>query len=306
VAADHNGPIYGAGRGMLGDALTRLFLPQYVQTIDFDVFAGVSKQGEYTDWGAYSLLVLVNEARDTSESARWSAKNTIYEHLKATQDPRPMLRKFSSKYGKPFTAWSFFSTMIFSNNPDAFQLPPEDRRFSVLSNIAKLPPERAAEFQAWMDKPENIAALWRELAARDIDRFDPYTPLATEAKHEMQQLSFSEVEVALNEVRATLGPKALFVGSLIVPAVQTRMDTELSHGEKNFIARTWLRRMAKQVPSTLQNLRVDFAGREQRVLCWRDYTGPKIERHDVAAAAVEHSATVLFGGGAEGFGTSPQ
>ena len=66
VAVDEQGrPVYGTGRGMLKDILSRLFGHAYVTPIDFDVFTGKSAQGVYTDWAAYSLIVFVSESRDS-------------------------------------------------------------------------------------------------------------------------------------------------------------------------------------------------------------------------------------------------
>ena len=40
VAANGDGPVYGAGRGLLRDILARLLGPKYVKPIDFDIFTG--------------------------------------------------------------------------------------------------------------------------------------------------------------------------------------------------------------------------------------------------------------------------
>ena len=66
VATGPQGPVYGAGRGILRDIVSRLLGSRYVKPIDFDVFTGKSAQGTYTDWGAFATLITVNEAKDTA------------------------------------------------------------------------------------------------------------------------------------------------------------------------------------------------------------------------------------------------
>ena len=87
-------PVYGAGRGMLKDILSRLFGRPYVKPIDFDVFNGRSAQGVYTDWAAYALIVFVSESRDNAEAGRWTERRAVYERIKEVVDPRPVAAHF--------------------------------------------------------------------------------------------------------------------------------------------------------------------------------------------------------------------
>src|SRR6185369_10021807 len=224
VAANENGPVYGAGRGMLRDVLERLFNGAYVRTIDFDIFSGKSAQAAYTDWAAYSVLVTVSEAKDTAESGRWADRRAVYERLKEIVDPRPVERMFTSKGLPSFVARAVASYLIFSNNFDAVQLPPDDRRATVLRNGVQLPPAAAAELEAWMGVPGNIAELARHLMARDLRAFNAYAPMMTEAKARMQELARSDLDVAFERVQRALGPTALFTGEMVRQAVLGELD----------------------------------------------------------------------------------
>jgi len=159
VAADVNGPVYGAGRGKLKEILSRLMGPRYVKPLDFDLFAGKSGQAVYTDWAAYSTLVVVSESKDTPESGKWSAQRAVYERLKEIVDPRPVVRTFTMKNRQAFEAVSSASYLVFSNNFDPLQIPDNDRRITALANGTQMTAEMAQALDVWMDQPANIAEL---------------------------------------------------------------------------------------------------------------------------------------------------
>ena len=224
VAAGRDGPVYGAGRGMLRDVLARLFGHRYVRAIDFDVFSGRSAQGVYTDWAAYATLVTVSESKDMVDSGKWSAQRAVYERLKEVVDPRPVLRTFIRKGLPAFEAPAFASYLIFSNNFDALQIPADDRRVTALANGDRLPAEQAQALQEWMDTSGNIATLARWLEARDLTAFDIFTPLHTRTKAVMQDMSRSDLDIALADIRQTTGYNALFTRHQIQVALEERLD----------------------------------------------------------------------------------
>ena len=87
VATDASGaPVYGCGRDTLCKIIAHLLGPRYVRSLDFDVLAGRSAQGVYTDWMAYSVMVYVSEARD-AEGGRWTSRDALYERLKELGRP---------------------------------------------------------------------------------------------------------------------------------------------------------------------------------------------------------------------------
>src|SRR5262249_23566271 len=69
------------------------------------------------------------------------------------------------------------TTMVATNHRDVVKLPPEDRRFSVVTCGSKMTPAERIEIRAWMAVPENIGALYQALLMRPavpLDVFDPY------------------------------------------------------------------------------------------------------------------------------------
>jgi hypothetical protein len=287
VAANENGPVYGAGRGMLRDVLERLFNGAYVRTIDFDIFSGKSAQAAYTDWAAYSVLVTVSEAKDTAESGRWADRRATYERLKETVDPRPVERTFTVKGLPAFRALAFASYLIFSNNFDAIQLPPDDRRATVLRNGAKMTPAMAIELQAWMNQPGNIAEVARWLEARDLTRFDAYTPMPTATKTLMQELARSEIDEAFDKIRRTIGPHGLFTGELLKAAILAELDYV---GEG---AETQVKRKIRAAAKRVGEYRLTPQAGRHWIMGWRGAHVPVPTTEEEARTRVDHSRKLI-------------
>jgi len=287
VAANENGPVYGAGRGMLRDVLERLFNGAYVRTIDFDIFSGKSAQAAYTDWAAYSVLVTVSEAKDTAESGRWADRRATYERLKETVDPRPVERTFTVKGLPAFRALAFASYLIFSNNFDAIQLPPDDRRATVLRNGAKMTPAMAIELQAWMNQPGNIAEVARWLEARNLTRFDAYTPMPTATKTLMQELARSEIDEAFDKIRRTIGPHGLFTGELLKAAILAELDYV---GEG---AETQVKRKIRAAAKRVGEYRLTPQAGRHWIMGWRGAHVPVPTTEEEARTRVDHSRKLI-------------
>jgi hypothetical protein len=289
VAASEQGPIYGAGRGMLRDVLARLMGERYVRAIDFDVFSGRSAQGVYTDWAAYATLVTVSESKDTPESGRWSAQRAVYERIKEIVDPRPTRRTFMRKGLPAFEATCFASYLIFSNNRDALQIPANDRRVTALQNGLELTPERAIALQAWMEMPGNIAALARLLEARDLTAFNAYTPLRTATKTVMQELARSELDEAYDFVRRRIGPSRLFTGEQVRQAVLAEIGDVMG----SEMLRQQITRKLRGDATAVEAYRLSPTHGRHKILAWRgSVTGDLTVEQ--AQASVQRTAAVLF------------
>ena len=289
VAATDEGPVYGAGRGMLRDILGRLMGPQYVRTIDFDVFTGRSSQGVYTDWAAYSTLVVVNEAKDTPESGKWADRRAVYERIKELVDPAPVERMFTPKGRPAFVAWAFASYLIFSNNRDALQLPADDRRATALSNGGRLSPQQAEQVDAWTREPGNIAALGAWLEARDLTHFDAYAPLETETKATMQELARSDVDIAFSAIQKVIGPRGLFTGEMVLAAVLGELGGNAGEGQIASVKRM-IKNAAKKVDG---EFRLPLSQGKHWILSWRGFNTKHITETGVAQSSVEHSRKII-------------
>jgi len=288
VAVDERGPVYGAGRGILRDVIARLLGPKYVKPIDFDVFTGSSPQGIYTDWGAYATVVTVNEAKDTADSGHWANRRAVYERLKELVDPRAIERTFLPKGKQAFTAHAFASYLVFSNNRDALQIPVDDRRVTALANGGRMSGEMAAGLQAWMADAGNIAELARWLEARDLAGFDVYAPPHTDTKATMQELARSELDEAFEAVRATIGPRGLFTGEMLLNAVVHELN-DASEPMQRGIKRT-IRAAARKIAIAA---RMPPASGRGWILAWRGHDTAYVTDTTGAQQAVEHTGRRL-------------
>jgi len=288
VAVDERGPVYGAGRGILRDVIARLLGPKYVKPIDFDVFTGSSPQGIYTDWGAYATVVTVNEAKDTADSGHWANRRAVYERLKELVDPRAIERTFLPKGKQAFTAHAFASYLVFSNNRDALQIPVDDRRVTALANGGRMTGEMAAGLQAWMADAGNIAELARWLEARDLSGFDVYAPPHTDTKATMQELARSELDEAFEAVRATIGPRGLFTGEMLLNAVVHELN-DASEPMQRGIKRV-IRAAARKIAIAA---RMPPASGRGWILAWRGHDTAYVTDTTGAQQAVEHTGRRL-------------
>jgi hypothetical protein len=201
VAVNENGSgRYGTGRGMFFRIMYKLFGEHYAGAQNFNMLDGSSGQHIYNDWMHNNLLITVDEARTSATAYRKGERNSMYELLKDIIDPAPKMMNFKAKYGLTFTARSYCSFMIASNHKDALAIPGHDRRFTVLRNGEAMTREEQLELAAWMEVPENIAALARWLEI-DIGDFNMFHPLKTEAKEEMAEQAITRVEEAINDLR---------------------------------------------------------------------------------------------------------
>ena len=203
---------FGTGRGTLGELIKRIFGSRYVNELGFDHFVGRTTQSQYTGWQADSLVVLVNESSTADNGSTFRTKHDTYERLKEIVEPRPRERLIVEKYTKSYRALTPASYVIFTNNPDALPLPPEDRRFAVLANGDPRDVEYWERINAWMGEPENVGAFVRWLEAYDMADYSPFAvPIKTRAKEAMSGFSMSHIDIALEEALRELP------GELVLP-----------------------------------------------------------------------------------------
>jgi len=213
----------GTGRGTLGELLRQLFGGAYVRTLSFDTFAGRTYQSQYNDWGANSLMVLVNESSTSDGGSAYKAKHDTYERLKETIDPRPIVRHFVVKGEKAFYAPGFTSFLIATNNPDALPLPAGDRRFWVGTNGEPRDVEFWDEINAWIENPANIAAFADFLDAVDLSDYSPFAmPPMTDAKRAMTEMASSDLDRGFDAVLANMVADLITPEQIIAGMIQAR------------------------------------------------------------------------------------
>jgi len=200
VADADGGPLegkFGTGRGMLARIAAKLYGEDYCRAEDFDILTGTSAQAVYTDWQANSVLITVDEAHSSPTAYRRGEKRSVYTALKNCIDPAPKRRSFKIKGGQAYDGLSFNTVWVFTNHANAAAIPAHDRRITVLRNGRPMTPAEAIALDAWMENPNNIAALAAYLESSDLSQFNMFEPLKTAAKDDMADMSHNAVEEAL-------------------------------------------------------------------------------------------------------------
>jgi hypothetical protein len=185
---------------MLFKIAHKLYGEKYCRAQSFNILDGSSSQSAYNDWMHNSVLVTVDEAKSSPTSYRRGERSAVYEVLKEIVDPAPKRCSFKGKYRVAFDGMSYCSFMVACNHADALAIPANDRRFTVLRNGREMRPEEAKALAAWMEAPENIAALSRMLGMRDLSNFNMFEPLDTDAKKDMAELALTQVEGILRDL----------------------------------------------------------------------------------------------------------
>lgn len=214
-------PSFGTGRGMLAELLAALFGRRYVKSIPFHMVSGKSYQSQYNDWGATALVAFVSESSETEGStSTYQARQNAYEHLKALVEPRATMRMFVRKGEPNYEAMSFASLFVATNHRDAIPLPPNDRRFGVLTNdLPPQPQEYWEGLQLWMEDPLNVGAFYRELVAVDLAGYSPFVaPPVTAGKLAMADAALSDLDRAYAAAMDALGD--VFVPDQVIKAMR--------------------------------------------------------------------------------------
>jgi hypothetical protein len=205
---------FGTGRGTLFDILELLFGENYVVPCTFGELTGTAAGARFNDRLANALIATVNEAAD--EDGHQQARRRLnYEALKNTIEPSPTARhRFEAKGQHAYAQRSARTTIVATNHRDVVKLPPEDRRFSVVTCGRKMTPSERTEIRAWMTTPENIGALYRALLMRPavpLDVFDPYgDPPPFAGRLEMIGIGETRLEDAYRTATDALGGCPLF------------------------------------------------------------------------------------------------
>jgi hypothetical protein len=229
VMVAHN--VFGAGRGRLFAALTRLFGERNVQPLTFPEFVGHGSQGQYTDWADETLLVVIDEANDTGEPS-WKAASGAYEAIKTRVDPASRKMRITRKGVVSGQATVHYSVLIATNNEAAIRVPAHDRRLGVLSNGDACPPGLSKAFDEWFRNDANLAAWARHLAAVDLAGYDPYAaPPMTDAKQDMAELGKSDFEMAVMEAIASM-PRSVFIVDQVLQRLPPEMRNRRAQCER--------------------------------------------------------------------------
>ena len=228
------------------------------------------------------------KAKDTADASKWSERRAVWERLKSIIEPRAVMASFTLKNGQMFYGLCFAGYIIATNNLDAIQIPPGDRRFGCLANGERMTDELASRLQAWMDQPGNVAALARWLEQRDISKFDPFEAPVTLTKTAMQEMSRTDRDEAFLAVRKLFGKSALFTAEQFHQAMkQTKSQAGVAKERMTSPRGSTPARQA--TTSNNEEFRMPKRkgdGKRPLLLRWRDYDGPVVEKVEDAQAQV--------------------
>jgi hypothetical protein len=158
--------------------------------------------------------VVSNEA--VAEDGHQQAQRRLaYEALKNAVDPSPTARRrFEAKGQHAYAQRSAMSVIIATQHRDVVKLPPDDRRFSVITCGGRMTATQTATIRAWMAVPENIGTLYRALlatTAAPLDVFNPFDdPPSFGGRLEMIGMAKSGVEDAYEAAISALEGFPLF------------------------------------------------------------------------------------------------
>jgi uncharacterized protein DUF5906 len=205
---------FGTGRGTLFEILELLFGKDYVVPCTFGELTGTSAAARFNARLADALFAVVNEA--VAEDGHQQAQRRLhYDELKNVVEPSPTARRrYEAKQQHAYAQRAAMSVVIATQHRDVVKLPPDDRRFEVLTCGRKMTPAERAEIRAWMADPKNIGALHRALLATPaapLNVFDPYgVPPMFAGRREMIGMGRSEFEDAYDAAIEALEGCPLF------------------------------------------------------------------------------------------------
>ena len=181
----------GVGRSTLMSMISRLLTSYNTCNMAFDKLIGDS---EFNEW-LEKPLVFCDETLNLGGSSYYAA----YEKMKDFIDPLPKRMMINPKYGRKREVMIHSSYIFMSNHKNAIAYPKGDRRLFVLRN-AQTPaaPEYFTRLNAWLDKDDWMASVFRWLEQRDVNMEKLLSPPPmTDAKREM-------LEETTNPLAATL------------------------------------------------------------------------------------------------------
>jgi hypothetical protein len=166
---------FGTGRGTLYEILDLLFGKDYVVPCTFGELTGSAPSARFNARMGDALFAVVNEAV-TEDGHQQARRRLDYEGLKNAVEPSPTVRRrLEAKFGHAYAQRLAMTVIIATQHRDVVKLPPDDRRFSVITCGARMTPEEREDIRTWMECCENIGALHRallETPAVPLDVFD--------------------------------------------------------------------------------------------------------------------------------------
>lgn len=180
---------HGTGKSLVGLTMGRIYGKNFSEISQHDLESG------FNEWAQHKQFVLGDDV--TGHDRR-----TYADQLKKmiTQRELRINQKFIPSYVIPDCVNYYFT----SNQPDAFTIEDDDRRYFVHEVLADpLSAEFYQAYERWLDAEGGAAALFHHLLCLDLDNFNPAAPaLRTQAKHNMTYDAKSDLAAWVHQLLA--------------------------------------------------------------------------------------------------------
>lgn len=190
----HVSRAHGTGRGWVVELLSKLLGPWNCTKTKMGVLSGEGSGGAFQNYLDRSLFCAVEEVREGSR--RYSVSDRIRDLLTENY------LEVNVKYGTSQTQQVFTNFFFMTNHTDALVLTAEDRRVNVFQGPDKpRAPEYYTRLYDWLEGP-GVAALFHELMARDLSRFNWQRSMSTPARDRMIEGNRTVTEQLFHELMA--------------------------------------------------------------------------------------------------------
>jgi len=178
----------GTGKSTIGYTLMKLYGDNAIEVKDANL------QNVRFEWAENKQFVLGDDITGHDNRKLANVFKTMITQKTIYVDP-----KFVQPYSIPDRINYYFT----SNDPDAFYLSDNDRRFFVHEVVSdKMTPEFSKAYMKWMNSAEGMSHLFHYFLNLDLGDFDPQAEaMVTDAKHDMTHISKSELGAWVSELK---------------------------------------------------------------------------------------------------------
>lgn len=193
------GVVHGSGKTLVGHTLMKLYGTNSTEVKDADL------EDARFEWAENKQFVLADDV-------------TGHDNRKLSRKFMTMITqqqiRLNIKYVPSYTIPDCINYYFTSNDPDAFFMDDEDRRFFIWEVLAgKIPLELRKRYVAWLKSTEGQEALMYYMMHLPLGDFDPHTEaMQTSAKREMTRIGKSELGVWVSNLKES--PDAVLSGKL--------------------------------------------------------------------------------------------
>lgn len=195
----------GTGKSLVGYTIGKIYGASFAEISDEEL-----EPKTFNHWAVHKQFVMADDI--TGQSNR-----KLANRLKVMITRERL--EVSLKYVKEYYIRDCINYYFTSNDPDAFYLDDNDRRYFVHEvQAGRLPAEFYSAYDVWKDSKEGIAALMHHLLTVDLTGFNPFAePPVTRGKREMIKLVKTDLENWLDEVKQEPDAYIKLPGDLVTP-----------------------------------------------------------------------------------------